>query len=92
LEYAIITHPFHHLTGKCLKILSSKPFNKHEILRLESVSGKLIDIPREWTDKADLDLYQSFSDSPPLLSFSHLLQLADFIDVLKRAKFKTLKD
>lgn len=61
------------------------------MLRLESAFGKTIDIPREWTDKADPDPSSSFSSSPPSLSFTHLLQLADFIDVLKQAKSQKLE-
>jgi len=90
-ECVIITHPFHPLTGSRLKKSSSKSFNNNEILRLETESGKLIAIPREWTDRADVDLYQSFSDSPPSLSFTHLLQLVEFTNVLKQAKSKKLK-
>lgn len=39
-------------------------------------------IPREWTDKAELNPLQSLAAQPPILSFTHLQQLADLISTL----------
>lgn len=85
-----ITHPFHPLRGERLKVLSSKTFNNRDILSLQSISGKVVPIPRDWTDKADPDLYQ-FLDPLPILSFSHLIQLSGLIGALQQAKSKKLK-
>ena len=44
----------------------------------------IIAIPRDWTDKADPNPYLSFSNSPPILSFTHLQQLADLVNTLNQ--------
>ena len=68
-----------------LKILWFKAFNNYDILSLQRESGEIITIPREWTDKADPNPYDSLLGSLPLLSFIHLQQLADLISTLDQS-------
>jgi Family of unknown function (DUF5372) len=77
-----ITHPFHPLRGQQFKVLSSKTFNHRDILSLQGSNQGTIAIPREWTDKAEPNLYESVETL--LLSFSHLLQLTDLITTLNQ--------
>lgn len=91
LGYVTITHPFHPLKGERLKVLSSKTFNNKDILSLQSLSGRIVPVPREWTDKADPHPYLSLSEALPILSFTHLQQLAELISILQQACSKELK-
>jgi hypothetical protein len=68
-----------------LKVLSSKTFNNRDILSLQGTSRGIVAIPREWTDKADPNPYDSLLGSFPLLSFIHLQQLADLISTLDQS-------
>lgn len=86
MGYATITHPFHPLKGKCLKVLSSKTFNNCDILSLQGTSRGVIAIPREWTDKADSYPSDFLPKPHPILSFVHLQQLADLILILNQAR------
>ena len=95
MGYVTITHPFHPLRGECLKVLSSKTFNNRDILSLQSTTGRIVAIPREWTDKADPHPYHSLTSPLPMLSFTHLQQLAELITILQNvrsAHSKKLKD
>jgi hypothetical protein len=95
LGYVTITHPFHPLRGERLKVLSSKSFNSRDILSLQNLSGRIVSIPREWTDKADPHPYHSLTSPLPILSFTHLQQLAELIPILQHARSvrsKKLKD
>ena len=95
MGYATITHPFHPLRGDRLKVLSSKTFNSRDILSLQNLSGRIVAIPREWTDKADPHPYHSLTSPLPILSFTHLQQLAELIPILQHARSvrsKKLKD
>ena len=87
IEWVTITHPFHPLRGRRLEVYSSS--RKREVFFLKDLfrQGKIV-IPRDWTDKADPDPYQSLSltSHPPPLSLPHLLQLIDFLGILKQAK------
>jgi hypothetical protein len=71
------------LRGQRFKILSSKTFNNGDILSLQVLTHRIntVTIPREWTDKADPNPYH-VCDSPPILSFLHLEQLADLVSAL----------
>jgi hypothetical protein len=84
--WTTITHPFHPLSGKRFEILSTKTFNKRDILSLKAPGHRtgIIAIPRDWTDKADPDPYLCLSSSPPILSFIHLQHLADLVNMLKQ--------
>ena len=68
-----------------LKILWFKAFNNYDILSLQRESGEIITIPREWTDKADPHSCHSLTSPLPILSFTHLQQLAELIPILKPA-------
>jgi hypothetical protein len=57
-------------------------------LTLHHPCGKTFSVPREWTDRADPDPLHFFSVTPPILSFAHLIQLSDFVRVLKQGKSK----
>ena len=90
-EWATITHPFHPLRGQQFKILSSKTFNNKDILSLQGPLQGTFGIPRDWTDKAELNPLQSLSEKPPILSFTHLQQLSDLISTLKSVNSKKIK-
>jgi hypothetical protein len=78
---ATITHPFHPLHGKNFPILSSKKVGDKDILSLAvSIHGALA-IPREWTDRAVPNPYESlYSNS--ILSVVHLEKLTKLITEL----------
>ena len=89
LGYVTITHPFHPLKGERLKVLSSKTFNKRDILSLQNLCGSMLSVPREWTDKADPDPYRScpgYLEDPPVLSFMHLMELTDLLSGLRNVQ------
>lgn len=77
--YTTVTHPFHPLKDSSLQILSTKRFNQKDILSLKTLTGSIVAIPRDWTDKADPDPYEILADLSPVLSFSHLKQLAELV-------------
>ncbi len=83
--YATITHPFHPLKDQRFQILSTKNFNNRDILSLKMSTRGPIAIPRDWTDKADPNPYQTLSELSPILSFSHLQQLVKLITELDQA-------
>jgi hypothetical protein len=72
------------LRGKSFKILSNKTFNNRDILSLQALTQwtGTVAIPRDWTDRADPNPYQDTCDSAPILSFPHLQQLADLVNIL----------
>jgi hypothetical protein len=80
--WATITHPFHPLKGQRFEVLSSRTINKRDILSLKTPEQPIsvMAIPLDWTDRADPTPYLSASDSLPLLSLTHLEQLADLIN------------
>ncbi|APR97795.1 DUF5372 family protein [Wolbachia endosymbiont of Folsomia candida] len=84
--YATITHPFHPWKGKSFQILSTKNFNNRDIFSLKTLTRGTVGIPRDWTDKADPNLYQTLTDLSPILSFSHLQQLVKLVTNLDQAK------
>jgi Family of unknown function (DUF5372) len=77
--YTTITHPFHPLKNSRLQILSTKRFNNKDILSLKTLTGSIVAIPRDWTDKADPNPYETLTNFSPILSFSHLKQLAELV-------------
>ena len=85
--WATITHPFHPLQGKRFEIVSNKTFKNRDILSLKtSIQGTgTIAIPREWTDKADPELYVH---STSRLSVPCLQQLADLVNTLTKVPTK----
>ncbi|MBP6951035.1 MAG: hypothetical protein KBD36_00045 [Alphaproteobacteria bacterium] len=49
-------------------VLSSKSFNNKNILSLQSLSGRIVPVPREWMDKADPHPYLSLPEALPILT------------------------
>lgn len=80
MGYATITHPFHSLKGKRYEILSTKNFNRNDILSLRTENG-VIAILRAWTDRADPNIYVSESN-PTILSGFHLHRLQELLKSL----------
>ena len=87
MGWVTITHPFHPLRGMRFEALPCD-WNKQDSFVLKGVATGRVIIPRDWTDRADPDPYQFLAPSPPALSLSHLLQLADFVDVIDQVKSK----
>ncbi|MBA8757561.1 hypothetical protein HCR18_00185 [Wolbachia pipientis] len=77
--YTTITHPFHPWNGQRFQILSTKNFKNRDIFSLRTLTCGTIGIPRDWTDKADPNPYQTLTDLSPILSFSHLQQLVKLV-------------
>lgn len=82
--YITITHPFHPLKNSRLQILSTKRFNNKDILSLKTLTGSIVAIPRDWTDRADPNPYETLTNLSPILSFSHLKQLAELVNNLNQ--------
>jgi Family of unknown function (DUF5372) len=80
LGSATITHPFHPLKGKKFVILSSRRIGNEDILSLAISTYGTLAIPREWTDQAAPDPYDSISSaSRPILSIPYLVKLIELI-------------
>ena len=69
---ATITHPYHPFHGQCFKILKSRKLSGKDSLILKGTVSGTFAVLREWTDRADPDL---FEDIQPRLFLSpiHLL-------------------
>lgn len=82
------------MKGQRFKILSNKTFNNRDILSLQTLTQKTgtIAIPREWTDRADPNPYQDTTDSTAILSFLHLQQLADLVEILTSVNINEKSD
>lgn len=89
MGWATVNHPFHPLRGMRFEILECRTLNQQDIFSLKDTPyGTVRAVPREWTDRADPNFYQSPRDPSSILSFTHLLQLTDFLDTLRQAKSK----
>lgn len=80
------------IAGKRFEVLTTKTFNKKDVLSLRvSIQDKcdvgtgVIAIPRDWTDRADINPYQDVNFTP-ILSYSHLCQLTELVDILMQIK------
>ena len=80
--YATITHPFHPLQGKRLKILSTRKQGKQDIFSLTAEGIGIIAVLRDWTDRADPSPYVDLLEQPPILSVEHLITLSDLFSDL----------
>lgn len=60
-------------------MLSVRTFHQRDILSLQGSDQGTIAIPREWTDKADVDPFHLPNTPLPILTFLHLQQLADLM-------------
>ena len=90
VEHVTITHPFHPWKGERLQLLSGP--NRRDALRVKRSTGDVVIIPRDWTDRADPNPYRTLSDSQSLLSFPHLLQLAELLEEIEQATRKKESD
>ena len=80
--YTTVTHPFHPLSGKSFEILSTKHVNRRDILSLRTPSGAVA-VLREWTDKADFNIYENKSNLT-ILSVAHLRELSNLVCTLSK--------
>ncbi len=85
LGYATITHPYHPFHGQYFKILKSRKLSGEDSLILKGTISGTFAVFREWTDRADPDL---FEDIQPRLYLSpiHLLPLAELIEQINNKK------
>ncbi|MDX2504267.1 MAG: DUF5372 family protein [Gammaproteobacteria bacterium] len=83
--WAIITHPFHPQLGKKFLVLKTRKLASTEMLTLQSDSGNLINIPKEWTDLAEPTPYQCLNIKPTILSFDCLIQLTELIENINKS-------
>nr|WP_253308956.1 DUF5372 family protein [Rickettsia endosymbiont of Ceutorhynchus assimilis] len=79
MGYATITHPFHPWKGQSFKVLSTGKSDGRDILRVRVSIDDIKAIPRDWTDRADPDPYETLTNLSPVLSFSHLRELVELI-------------
>ena len=78
--YTIVTHPFHPLSGKKFEILANKYVNGRDVLSLRTING-VVAVLREWTDKADFNIYEN---DCTLLSAMHLKELSNLVYMLSK--------
>ncbi|MCD6056450.1 MAG: hypothetical protein K0R12_1412 [Gammaproteobacteria bacterium] len=82
--YATITHPFHSLQGKRLKILSTKKQSKHDVFSLHAEGIGTVAVLRDWTDRADPSPYLDWLKRAPILSVEHLFTLSELLNDLDK--------
>ena len=82
LGWAKITHPFHPLRGRSLRILKTRKVAGKDTLILQETNRGTFAVPREWTDQADPWPCDPPKHPPPILSFQCLREL---LEIVKRA-------
>ncbi|MDX2506653.1 MAG: DUF5372 family protein [Gammaproteobacteria bacterium] len=55
-----------------------------EMLTLQHESGSIINIPKEWTDLAEPNPYQTLNMKSTVLSYDHLTQLTELVSKIKK--------
>jgi len=76
-ELVEITHPFHPLRGKRYPLVKSKKWKRRDLLSLALPEGGTICVARDWTDRADPELYTT--GKPPELCFERLVELRELV-------------
>ena len=82
LGYATITHPFHPLQGQRLKILLTRRVDDRDVLSLQTETMDSIAVARDWTDRADPNIYAGLLEQEPILSVAHLVSLSELLHAL----------
>jgi hypothetical protein len=79
LGSALITHPFHPLSGQRFPILKTRKIGGQEVLSLYDEKRGSLSIPRDWTDQAVLPPYSGLIEPAPILDVRCLLKLHDLV-------------
>ena len=77
--WALITHPFHPLSGQSFPILKARKIGGEEVLSLYDEKRGTVSIPRDWTDHAVLSPYEGLIKPAPILDVRCLLKLHDLV-------------
>jgi uncharacterized protein DUF5372 len=85
LGWALITHPFHPLSGQRFPILKVRKIAGQEVLSLYDQKRGSLTIPRAWTDQAEPSPDAGLPEPPPILEVRCLLKLHELV----RATSKT---
>jgi hypothetical protein len=73
-----ITHPFHPLSGKVLKVLKTRKIAGKLILVLQSEQLGIFNAPTEWTDYFSID--QEKPSSEGFISVESLFALCELVN------------
>jgi hypothetical protein len=88
LGWALITHPFHPLSGQRFAILKIRKIAGQEVLSLYDDKVGSLPILRDWTDQAVLCPHAGLIEPAPILDVRCLLKLHDLV----RAATKRIDD
>jgi Family of unknown function (DUF5372) len=80
LGWAEICHPFHPLRGQRFEVLKKRRVAGVDTLILREPVFGSFSIAREWTDWADLSVYEMFGLPPTRLDAESLLELVTLLD------------
>ena len=81
MGWAEIRHPFHPLRGQSFLVMKKLRIAGVDTFVLRGAEGNL-QVPREWTDRADPDPYLACGVSPRRFDVDQLLELADWLEQL----------
>jgi Family of unknown function (DUF5372) len=90
LGWAEIRHPFHPLRGQRFQVLKARRMGGVDTLILREPARGSFSVAREWTDWADLSLYESLGLPPRRLDADLLLELAVLLERLTSKPKKEL--
>ena len=81
-DFVEITHPFHPFRGNRYPVVKSKKWERRDLLSLAVAGRGTLCVPREWTDRADPEVYSSHG--PLLLLYERLVELEEFVAQLRK--------
>jgi len=79
LGSALVTHPFHPLSGGRFPVLKTRKIGGQEVLTLYDKDRGIVCIPREWTDRAVFPQSAGLTQPAPILEVCCLLKLCDLV-------------
>jgi hypothetical protein len=79
LGWALITHPFHPLSGQRFPILKIRKIGGEDVLSLYHQTRGSLPIPRDWTDQALSPPYAGLIELAPILDLQCLLKLQKLV-------------
>jgi hypothetical protein len=82
LGWAEIRHPFHPLRGRRFEVLKKRHIAGVDTLILRELERGTFSVAREWTDWADLSLYDSLGLPRQRLDADALFELTGLLDQL----------
>jgi hypothetical protein len=91
LGWAEICHPFHPLRGQRFEVLKQRRIAGVDTLILRELERGTFSVVREWTDWADLPLYDSLAFPPRRLDADSLFELVALLDQLATPSHSAIK-